>query len=998
MNQFWKRATAAAVLSASILVTSGGVGVQSASAAPPTPAWPVLQLLGKVQTTPFLATNPPEKPGDVEGLAYDRNRRSMWLADDSKFQLYEVEFESNPTAATLAASRLKSMISWKKLQDARPFGNPAGPPAGKARAGDFEALAIDTTSDTLYAFAGACCPGAPHLPTVFRMKRSNPADNTSAFVVADYQPILTALNDFSGVAFTDIGGVPKLWAANRKNLYPYDYASNTFGAPISLNTQLNGLGDVNGMSFSDDGNQLWVTTSSERIIRLTWSVNPVVNPPAIVPGYIFDPRLLNIPDTRAIELVGPYVVVPDGFDFYPVHGIQEFALHVFNVTGSAPIPSFTAAPTTLGATGIVTFQDTSTLRPRSITWDFGDGSPPEQVYLPCGSATPCATDLLPNPDPPVAQVEPYKSPVRTHQYMTAGTYTVKLTAENQNSVGVPVPATLQITVTNAPAAAFTMTPQGGLFPLEVTFTDTSTGSAADGWAWDFGDGATASTRHATHTFTAPGVYTVSHTASNGAGASVVTQQLVVEGPPTANFNVDVTSGVAPLIVSFDDSSTGTPFITEWKWEFGDGSVSFDADTFHLYEKGGQYEVKLTVKNPRGTATKTATITVVGPGRFVGINPVRLMDTRNAPTIDGNAQGEGPIGADATRSLKVVGRGASVPAEGLGAVALNVTAIGPSASSYLTVWPVGKPKPNASNLNFVAGQTIPNMVIVPVGDGGQINIYNESGKVDVAVDILGFFPAAGAFNGVVPARFLDTRAGGNTIDQQFQTGKPLGAGAMNLKIGGRNGLPATGMGAVALNVTVTNPTAESYLTVWGKGTTRPDASNLNFTAGKTIPNMVIAPVSSSGEISIYNDAGTTDVIVDVLGWFPAANADAMKAVTPARVFNTRQGGATEDGLGRPGAKLGTGASMTFKVLGRGGVPANGVTSVALNVTVTGPTAESYLTVWPGGAKRPEASNLNFVGGLTIPNMVIVPVGANGEVSVFNASGETEVLVDVLGYFP
>ncbi len=1002
MNQFWKRSTAAAVLSASILVTSGGVGGQAAVAAPPTPGGlPVLELLGKVQTTPFLATNPPEKPGDVEGLAYDPYRQSMWLADDSKFQLYEVEFKTTPapTAASLAASRHRKTISWNQLQKARPYGDPAGPIADKARAGDFEALAMDTTNNVLYAFAGPCCPGAPHLPTVFRLTRSNPADAASSFVVADYQPLLASPNDFSGVGFSAIGGVPKLWAANKKNLYPYDYATNTFGTPISLNSQLNGLGDINGVSFSDDFTQLWITTSSERIIRLNWSVDPVVTPPTIVPGYIFDPRILNIPDTRAIELVGQQVVIADGFDFYPTHGIQEFALHVFDVTAAIPKPAFTAAPTTLGAGGVVSFQDLTTLRPRSITWNFGDGSPTEKVYLPCGAATPCPTDVLPNPDPPVPSAAmAYKSPIRTHQYTTPGSYTVTLTAENANGAS-PVPATTQITVTNAPAASFTMSPTVGAAPLVVNFTDTSTGSPATGWAWNFGDGTTASSQNASHTYNTPGTYTVTFTASNGNGASTVTQELVVEGPPVANFTADVTSGVAPLTVIFDDTSTGTPFITEWKWEFGDGTVSYDADTAHVFEKGGQFAVKLTVKNARGTSVKTMNVTVVGT-KFVGVNPVRLMDTRTGgATIDGVAQAEGPLGPRAVRSLRVVNRGTSIPALGIGAVAINVTAIGPNAPSYLTVWPSGATQPNASNLNFSANQTIPNMVIVKVGASGQIDLFNESGSVHVAVDILGFFPEGPAFNGITPERFVDTRSGGNTIDGQYKATGAIGTSPINVKIAGRGGIPATGVGSVALNVTVTNPTADSYMTVWPKGQDQPNASNLNYAAGTTIPNMVIVPLSSSGEISIFNAAGKTDVIVDVLGWFPGGSVGSFVGRTPARVFDNRSpGGRTEDGLNAGAGVLGAGQETTFKILGRGGVPASGVGSVALNVTVVGPTAESYLTVWPGGTDRPNASNLNFTAGTTIPNMVIVPVGPKGEIGLFNAAGNTNIIVDVLGYFP
>jgi hypothetical protein len=133
-----------------------------------------------------------------------------------------------------------------------------------------------------------------------------------------------------------------------------------------------------------------------------------------------------------------------------------------------------------------------------------------------------------------------------------------------------------------------------------------------------------------------------------------------------------------------------------------------------------------------------------------------MDTRPAaPTIDGLFAATGPIGPGGTSNLTVVNRG-GVPATGVGAVALNVTATNPTSNSYLTVWPTGKDQPLASNLNFGVGRTVPNMVIVPVGAGGQISIYNNTGTVDVIVDVLGWFPTGASYTGLTPARQMDTR--------------------------------------------------------------------------------------------------------------------------------------------------------------------------------------------------------------------------------------------------
>ncbi len=366
-----------------------------------------------------------------------------------------------------------------------------------------------------------------------------------------------------------------------------------------------------------------------------------------------------------------------------------------------------------------------------------------------------------------------------------------------------------------------------------------------------------------------------------------------------------------------------------------------------------------------------------------------------PTIDGQYSGIGTVGEGETISLEVTGRG-GVPATGVGAVALNVTVTNPTEPSYLTVFPTGAELPRASNLNFLAGQTVPNMVISKVGDEGRVSLFNLSGNVDVIVDVLGWFPTGASYTGITPSRVLDTRPGEPTFDSQFSGIGPVApAGQLTLPIGGRVGVPADAA-AVALNVTVTNPTVSSYLSLWPAGTARPTAANLNYVPGQTVSNMVVVRLGTAASVSMFNLTGSVDVVVDMLGWFPASGS--FTGVTPARLMETRAGLPTIDGQAAAGGPLGAQAVKALDVTGRGGVPPNGVGAVALNVTVTEPTAESFVTAWPAGQARPTASNLNFRPGQTVPNMVIVPVGSNGNISLFNLAGSTHVIVDVLGWFP
>ena len=143
--------------------------------------------------------------------------------------------------------------------------------------------------------------------------------------------------------------------------------------------------------------------------------------------------------------------------------------------------------------------------------------------------------------------------------------------------------------------------------------------------------------------------------------------------------------------------------------------------------------------------------------FNGLTPARLIDTRGGATVDGTFSGPPKLVAGSDFNLTIAGRG-GVPALGAvpsaGSVALNVTAINPSAVGFLTVWPKGQPRPNASNLNFSPGQVVPNMVVVPVGADGQISLWSSS-NVDVLVDVLGWFPTD-SFTGLTPARLMDTR--------------------------------------------------------------------------------------------------------------------------------------------------------------------------------------------------------------------------------------------------
>lgn len=355
-----------------------------------------------------------------------------------------------------------------------------------------------------------------------------------------------------------------------------------------------------------------------------------------------------------------------------------------------------------------------------------------------------------------------------------------------------------------------------------------------------------------------------------------------------------------------------------------------------------------------------------PGPFQPVPPTRVLDTRT-----GTGGPVAPFGPTERRTVVVAGLG-GVPADAV-AVVLNVTATDPDDASFLTVWPSGAPRPTASNLNVIPGQTVANMVTVGLGTGGAVDVYNHAGSTEVVVDVTGWY--ASGFHPITPARVLDTRVAPATA--------LAGGEERAVTIGGQAGVPPTAT-AVALNVTVTEPTASGFLTVWPSGAPRPTASNLNMVPGQTVPNMVVVGLGTAGAVSLFNFAGSSHVIVDVAGWFDAG----FHPVQPARIMDTRSGACL--------TRLGPGETRYVAVAGQGGVPAGSAGAVALNVTATNATASTYLTLWPSDQPRPTSSSLNVVAG-TVPNMVTVGLGADGRVALYNFAGTVDVIVDVAGWY-
>ena len=272
------------------------------------------------------------------------------------------------------------------------------------------------------------------------------------------------------------------------------------------------------------------------------------------------------------------------------------------------------------------------------------------------------------------------------------------------------------------------------------------------------------------------------------------------------------------------------------------------------------------------------------------------------------------------------------------------------------------------------------VVASDGDGPAVDVGGTSTTITGDIDVTRGPPA---YVPLAPMRLLDTRTGTGG-----HTGPVAGRHSVDVSVTGVAGIPSTGVAAVVLNVTATAPSAGGYVTVYPTGAPLPTASSLNYAKGQTIANQVVSGVGSGGKVRLYTYS-TTHLIADVAGYYPTGGGyEALAA--PSRIVDTRSG------LGAPKAPIGSRHTLAVQVSGKAGVPADAA-AVVLNVTATGSSSGGYLTVFPAGAARSTASNINYTKGQTIAGMVLARLGTGGKVDVY-AYGATHIVVDVQGWIP
>lgn len=248
-------------------------------------------------------------------------------------------------------------------------------------------------------------------------------------------------------------------------------------------------------------------------------------------------------------------------------------------------------------------------------------------------------------------------------------------------------------------------------------------------------------------------------------------------------------------------------------------------------------------------------TAGGGDRFTPLKPERLFDSRDGRGIPARR-----LGGQRPVEIQVAGK-AGVPATGATAVVMNLTAARTESGGFLRLTPSGRTRAETSNVNFQAGDVVPNLVICQIGTNGKITLDADGLGADVIGDVFGYFSASGSrLRATPPTRVLDTRDGTGA------TKAPIGPGrTVTLRLGGAHGIPANAT-AVVLNLAAARVRARSFVSVWPAGEADPGTSNLNVEPGRVSANLVICRLGSGGSVTIANPVASCEVIGDVMGFF------------------------------------------------------------------------------------------------------------------------------------
>ncbi|MEY2444718.1 MAG: hypothetical protein QOE00_1298 [Ilumatobacteraceae bacterium] len=375
-------------------------------------------------------------------------------------------------------------------------------------------------------------------------------------------------------------------------------------------------------------------------------------------------------------------------------------------------------------------------------------------------------------------------------------------------------------------------------------------------------------------------------------------------------------------------------------------------------------------------------------------PVRLLDTRPTSSV-GPSNLRGPYPQFSMLDLPISSSGV-IPSNAT-AVAVNITSTDSIALFYVQALPtlVGA-LGDFSTINVPApGHIQPNFAIVPLGQG-SISVFIPGGG-NVVVDAMGYFlpsgsTAAGRFVPLNPHRVLDTRpATAGPVPAGWTPHQPAAGESVRIDVPADAGVPATGVSALVVNVTATEPVGAGFMQALPSGASPGQTSNVNYAAGETTATHAVVPLGAGGTISVFT-SNAAHIVVDVMGYITDTTAAAgttgrFVPVTPGRYYDSR----SAPNSIHPGQ-----STVTVQLAGPPFAVPVGASALSMNLTSDQATGPGFITVYPADGAFPLASNLNFVLNTAVANAGLVKLSAGGALNTF-ANIATHVIIDVNGYF-
>ncbi len=375
-------------------------------------------------------------------------------------------------------------------------------------------------------------------------------------------------------------------------------------------------------------------------------------------------------------------------------------------------------------------------------------------------------------------------------------------------------------------------------------------------------------------------------------------------------------------------------------------------------------------------------------------PTRALDTRS---------GGGAKMAHRTKKVVQLGGLYGIPAGGVSAVVVNLTATQTTAAGFFTLYPNTANPPTASSLNFPAKWTGANLVTVPLSTDGKATIYNYGGSAHAILDVMGWYAKDDTVRTAkgMGAQFQATLSGDPERlydSREDEAGAYVSGDVFEWTDEWDTSADAASIQAYALNITAVGATREGVLTAWsGESQNPPNTSSVNYQPGVVAPNMTVVPAGrlsslETGFAIANTSSGSVHLVVDQVGFYVKSNDGGFRfrpLGQPTRILDTRTGTGLSGPFGKGTRRLNATSVSTqdsYYVVG--------------NTTGVAPTLNTYLTIWSGESARPTASNLNLSPKRIRAASTFAPLrldDATGRLTfdIYNNAGSMHVLFDAAG---